>query len=40
MGDLEAAHGRAALFGIGCGGSTVFAFQPGEICTRRFDLFL
>ena len=30
MGDLEAAHGRAALFGIVRGGGTVFAFEPGR----------
>src|SRR5712692_3016322 len=40
MGDLEAAHSRAALFGIGCGGGTVFAFEPGEIGASRTDLLI
>jgi methylthioribose-1-phosphate isomerase len=37
MGDLEAAHGRAALFSIGCGGGTVFPLKLGEIGACRLD---
>src|SRR5262249_33123372 len=40
MGDLEAAHGRAALFGIGCGGDTVFPLELGEISACRLDLLI
>ena len=37
MGDLEAAHGRPPLFGIVCGSSTIFAFEPGDIGSGRAD---
>src|SRR5438105_9137316 len=40
MGNLEAAHGWAALLGIARGGSTVFAFEPAEVGTRRLDLLI
>jgi hypothetical protein len=40
MGDLEGAHGRAALFGIGRGGGTEFAFELGEIGTRCLNLLI
>ena len=40
MGDLEAPHGRPALFGVVRGGGTVFAFELGEIGARRTDLLI
>ena len=39
-GDLEAPHGRPALFSVVRGGGTVFAFEPGEIGARRTDLLI
>jgi hypothetical protein len=40
MGDLEAPHGRPALFGIVRGGGTQFAFEPGQIGAGRVDLLI
>src|SRR6516164_1997241 len=40
MGDLEAPHGRPALFGIVRGGGTEFTFQPGHIGAGRMDLLV
>ena len=40
MGDLEAPHGRPALFGIIRGGGPVFAFEPGEIGAGHTDLLI
>src|SRR5260370_11848001 len=38
MGDLEAPHGRPALFSVVRGGGTVFAFELGEIGAVRISL--
>src|SRR5215467_7939893 len=40
MGDLEASHGRPALFGIVRGGGTQFLFEPGDISAGRTDLLV
>src|SRR5437870_311054 len=40
MGDLEAPHGWPALFSVGRGGGTVFAFELGEIGARRTELLI
>src|SRR5439155_1735036 len=40
MGDLEAPHGWPALFSVGRGGGTVFAFERGEIGARRTELLI
>src|SRR5215470_8554997 len=40
MGDLEAPHGRPALFGIVRGSGTVLPFEPGQIGARRPDLLI
>ena len=40
MGDLEATHRWSVSFGIVCGGSTVFAFEPGQIGAGRTDILI
>src|SRR5262252_5730279 len=40
MCDLEAPHGRPALFGVVRGGGTQFAFEPGQISAGRTDLLV
>src|SRR5215467_3483982 len=40
VGDLEAPHGRPALFGIVRCGGPEFAFEPGQIGAGRTDLLV
>ena len=40
MGDLEAPHGRPALFGIVHGGGTMIAFEPRPIGAASTDLLI
>ena len=40
MGDLEAPHGRPALFSIVRRGGAVFAFEFGELGAGRIDLLI
>src|ERR1700680_707083 len=40
MRDIDAPHGRPAVFGIVRGGGTIFAFELGDIGARRADLLV
>src|SRR5262249_37783482 len=40
VGNLEAAHGRPALFSVACGCGTQFTFQTGDFDAGRTDLLV